>query len=183
MNNKLIKIMYDPLSYIDKERLRLNENIVQTNEIKSICNKIILTTYNIEDMKIELNEITLFWINNWFEIVSISYLLGCLSYKENIFWRGGVFKIPTWCIQAIRFLPIKIENQVFKKNTEIVTHKDIVLEGYSQLKDFIEELPLSISKRINIMYPEYVINSATTKKISMTILNTVAIYVKKNKIR
>lgn len=177
----MLRIIYDPLSYINKDRFSVNEKIPLTNVNKVVLNKMVFEIYSLRNTGVIYDRASKYWINNWFQIPEITFLIGCLSYKENLLWRGRIKRLPLIYYNAIKVFPYRVAPQVKKHNTEHLSDQDILYEGYSQIHGYLIELSEQLLKRINLMFPAPYEHSISNNKISPQILNSVFTYVKKNR--
>lgn len=172
--------MNNPLSYISDDRLTFNPIFQIRNVDKVFLNKIIFYLYKLDTTVSALNTNDVFWLNHWPIIYKIVFVAGCMAYADRLVWRGQFCKIPPWARHCIRYVPYKIDNNIDITDADLITHRHIIIEGYSQIISYVETLPVSISQRLKLLFPHYIDNLHFTKEnvISASMLNLVAHYVK-----
>lgn len=181
-----LRIMYDPVSYIHKQRFSLNERITLTRENRCVLNRLIIENFGLscEDSPQWVRR--RFWLENWFVIPEIIMLLGCLALREHLIWKGQLNKFPEWCQEGVRRLPFRDNLNVRSAEPRLVTEEDVICEGYSRIREHINNFPLSLWQRVNLLFPADINHSETnhseTKKISADLLIMVSMHVKNYKL-
>lgn len=172
-----LRIMYDPISYIHKKRLALNEQITLTTENRRVLNRLIIKNFDLSSDDSPQWGTNRYWLDNWYVIPEIIMLLGCLALREHLIWKGQINKFPEWCQEGVRRLPFRDEHSARSTDLRLVTEQNVIEEGFSRVKKHINQLPLSLRQRVNLLFPAD-INISETKNISEELLLMVSIHVK-----
>ncbi|WP_155402908.1 hypothetical protein, partial [Methanosarcina mazei] len=177
-----IKVLNDPVSYINHERFAWHEQLdITSTEMRHSLNNIIFEVFDLKYDSFHASESDIFWICNWDNIKYIVYIIGCLSLKEELLWRGAVCKLPCWVFNALRAIPFCFSDK--GENTGSLNTTEIVSQGFTRIKSHLMELTPCIQKRINLLFPDYVDECVSQYKIPFNILNVVSIYVKSDSFR
>lgn len=178
--NTYYEIINNPLRYISEDRVNFNSIFKTQNVDKVFLNNIIFDLYKLETRVSALNTNDVFWLNHWSVIYKIVFVVGCMAYADRLVWRGQFCKMPPWARHCIRYVPYKINNNIDITDSELITHRHIINEGYSQISSYVNSLPVSISQRLKLLFPHYIDSLIFSKEnvISASMLNLVAHYVK-----
>ncbi|PNM27203.1 type III secretion apparatus protein OrgA/MxiK [Yersinia enterocolitica] len=181
MAGSLNEILYDPLSYLHSQRLKLNFSLISTPLCRSIVNDMIFDIFHLTVPNIQVNTQSRFWIHHWYNIPQIAYLIGCHASREELMWRGRILNIPLWAKDYLK-IASSYAPKFSSPPGEPFTHSLILNAGYSGLISYIEGLPEPLRQRIPLLFPDCIdgVNSQFT--VNPFILRVISHYVEKNKV-
>ncbi|WP_407907137.1 type III secretion apparatus protein OrgA/MxiK [Escherichia coli] len=180
MNIALRRIIYDPLSYINSQRLGVNDISINNSVVRSIANEMILQQYNLTTDNFDLNSSIIHYINNWSLFPLICLLSGCHFYREKFAERGFFYKIPAVLRDYLLVLPVVI-NETTRYKPGVVNYQNIITCGFSTLLPYIRTQPLAIQQRFNLLFPDFVDHIQLPLPLAPTVLERVIFYAKKNR--
>lgn len=179
MKNDLNKILYDPLSYLHPERLKLNHGLISTPLCRSFVNEIIFDVFNLSDNALTIDSQVKFWVHNWYDLPQIVYLIGCHVSRGELMWRGRILFIPAWARNYLKMTPSYIPEPLSSTLKEF-THCSIIKAGYAGLTNYIDSLPPSLKQRFPLSFPDCVDNISSQFTVDTFTLRIISQYVKKN---
>lgn len=174
----LARIMNDPCSYIYSSRLMLNPDDLTDHYRHYHINSLIIELFSLGMESFKLQENNLFWLNHWYSLPDIVFLIGCLALREHLFWRGRHNHLPVWCQKAMIYLSCAIQPVMPRKLHDHLTDDDITSEGICQIYGYLKELPDCLYNRLVLMFAPGVVSTDSDMKLSPDILNRVALYAK-----
>jgi len=180
MSEILNKILYDPLSYMSPQRLRLNQNFISTPLCRSVVNDLIIDFFHLDCSDTEINIHDIFWLHHWYYLPQVAYLIGCHMNKEGLMLRGRILQVPDWARKYLKNagsysqkLSLPLPEQSF--------HTCIITMGYSGLLEYKERLSPSLKQRFSLSFPDCVDSAEATFTVNPYILRVIIRYVTENK--
>ncbi|MFQ6283759.1 type III secretion apparatus protein OrgA/MxiK [Yersinia enterocolitica] len=180
MMENLDKILYDPFSYIHPQRLRLNNDLISTPICRSIVNTLIFDIFQLTDADIKINVQDKFWIQNWYNLPQIAFLIGCHINREKLMWKGRILSIPIEARGYLKIAPSIFHNDL-SLTLEYFTHYDILNMGFSVLMKYIDRLPVSLRQRFPLLFPDCIDKIDTKFTVNPFLLRVISKYVETNK--
>lgn len=175
MDSRVQKIIYNPLSYIHKERLDIPCDLITTARARSAANEFIIELYKLDKSIASWGNDVYYWINLWDVLPQITYLLGyhmfgCFK------WCGDTLRVPDW----VKHFSFKSDTNIRLNLKRPKEEKELYIKGYEYLSCACQTLPLSLRQRISLLFPDYVDEVNPADKTDILLLTMVVQYVKKN---
>lgn len=151
----LQRVLFDPLSYLHPQRLRLPSNLTACSTAREAVNDLLLIALRLEVEvgPVELTPLAKQWIYHWYRLPQTAYLIGCHYQRAELAWKGGLFSLPTW---AGSFAALNLSTQVAKSAEHVVSHRELMKTGYAHLQLWNKQLPKALAQRLPLLFPTYV---------------------------
>lgn len=149
MDALFLKIMFDPLSYIDSSRL--DSKKVSTAPLQAAVNRLIIDQYALPDApKINHDIHTKLALDAWFSLRRLAYLLGARCLRSAVLQQIGYFRCDAMTRRFIS-LPLNIEDQF--PGTIKIDEAKILRAGVDYIHPLFPSLPPAFGLRASLIFP------------------------------
>lgn len=150
----LLRVLFDPLSYLHPRRLSLPPALTESAAARAAANELLLGAYRLDSdcVDLELDALARQWLRHWQRLPQVAYLIGCHSLRAGLAWRGGLLTLPEW---AHTFSAIALPTDAAPPQP-IPGHDALLRAGYARLQAWRERLPLPLAQRLPLLFPSHV---------------------------
>jgi type III secretion system OrgA/MxiK family protein len=180
-------VMFDPLAYIHRDRLRLPP-CVNTPAQRAAINRMLLDGHGLtaaaavtagatiaEPAALRLERTRKLLLKHWFQLAQIVFLLGCQSLRMELSRRGAILRMPASARAFLTFPcrhpPAAAAGATYPMyathDTRPAAHLDnsaLLREGMRQLRMIVGELPEPLAQRMRLLFPPDFDNAAEAEK-------------------
>ncbi|WP_440216512.1 type III secretion apparatus protein OrgA/MxiK [Chromobacterium piscinae] len=144
-------ILFDPLSYLHPQRLRLPAALDSPRQ-RAIVNDMLISGHRLDCHwpTGPLNSATRQFLRHWPRLPQTAYLIGCQALRAALGWQGGLLRLPVW---AQGFAAMQLGPPGGAAPSRPIVHNDLLRAGYSRLQAWKEELPAALSQRLALAFP------------------------------
>jgi type III secretion system OrgA/MxiK family protein len=153
LDSLLQPIMFNPLSYLHKQRLPLC-SAQTTLQQKSVINDLLIAHYQLcitWTPPTPMPPILFTLLEHWYRLPQVAYLLGCHTLRATLCWRDEWRRLPAW---AQRFALIPAASSAIPTQRGTLTQNRILQAGYQLLTATYDPLPIPLASRLALMFPE-----------------------------
>ena len=142
LSAQLQRVIYDPLSYIHPERIRIVPELIAQPAQRAAVNELLIRARRLDICSTEscyvLREpLVQHLLCQWDLLVQVAFLLGCSARRGELAWQGKLLRLPEWA-------------RLFLQASLPVT---ILCTGYSLLQGSIRHLPQFLTQRVSLLFP------------------------------
>ncbi len=154
LSAQLQRVIYDPLSYIHPERIRIVPELIAQPAQRAAVNELLIRAGRLDICSTEsryvLREpLVQHLLCQWDLLVQVAFLLGCSARRGELAWQGKLLRLPEWArlfyrpVYLLRYLP----EYCWQSQT------GYFCTGYSLLQGSIRHLPQFLTQRVSLLFP------------------------------
>ncbi|AVG16922.1 type III secretion apparatus protein OrgA/MxiK [Chromobacterium vaccinii] len=166
-------ILFDPLSYLHPQRLRLPAAL-DTPRQRAVVNDMLISGHRLDNHwpAGPLNSATRQFLRHWPLLPQAAYLIGCQALRAALGWQGGLLRLPAW---AQDFAAMRLNPPSGIAPSRPVSHNDLLRAGYSRVLAWKPELPSALAQRLPLPFPPIVDDAPAAPGAPDTLLLTLAL--------
>ncbi|EHQ9038097.1 type III secretion apparatus protein OrgA/MxiK [Escherichia coli] len=154
LSAQLQRVIYDPLSYIHPERIRIVPELIAQPAQRAAVNELLIRAGRLDICSTESRHVlreplVQHLLCQWDLLVQVAFLLGCSARRGELAWQGKLLRLPEWArffLQAS--LPVTIPSGIL-----LAESAGVLCTGYSLLQGCIRHLPQFLTQRVSLLFP------------------------------